>query len=110
MALTKADNELLTRVGAGTPMGDLMRRYWQPALLSWEVDEKDGAPVRVRLLGEDLVAIWRNVDQKRFQNYRATFTLLDEPVVSRGWIDAVLSGQILDASCPSAWRAVRPPA
>jgi phenylpropionate dioxygenase-like ring-hydroxylating dioxygenase large terminal subunit len=37
-------------------MGTLMRRYWQPALLSEELPERDGAPVRVRLLGEDLVA------------------------------------------------------
>ncbi len=37
-------------------MGELLRRYWQPALLSWELDEKDGAPLRVRLLCEDLIA------------------------------------------------------
>src|SRR6476660_10139667 len=54
--LTAADNEALTRVGAETPMGRLMRRYWVPALLSWEVAEPDGPPVEVRLLGEDLVA------------------------------------------------------
>lgn len=49
-------NERLVRVGPGTPGGNLMRRYWQPALLAAEVPDKDGAPVRVRLLGEDLVA------------------------------------------------------
>jgi phenylpropionate dioxygenase-like ring-hydroxylating dioxygenase large terminal subunit len=54
--LTKDENERLTRVGPGTPMGELMRRYWQPALLSEELPENDGAPVRVRLLGEDLIA------------------------------------------------------
>ncbi len=54
--LTKDENERLTRVGAGTPMGETIRRYWLPALLSWELPEPDGAPVRVRLLGEDLVA------------------------------------------------------
>jgi phthalate 4,5-dioxygenase len=54
--LTKEENERLTRVGAGTPMGETLRRYWLPALLSWELPEPDGAPVRVRLLGEDLVA------------------------------------------------------
>ena len=48
-------NDLLTRVGRGTPMGDAMRRYWMPALLSWEL-EADGAPVRLKLLGESLVA------------------------------------------------------
>ena len=59
--LTHADNEVLTRVGPGTLMGDLMRRYWLPALLSTELADPDGAPVRLRLLGEDLVA-WRNTD------------------------------------------------
>jgi phthalate 4,5-dioxygenase len=54
--LTAEENARLTRVGPGTPMGNLMRRYWQPALLSSEVPEPDGAPVRVRLLGEDLIA------------------------------------------------------
>ncbi len=49
-------NEQLTRVGQGTPMGAMMRLYWLPALLSQEIAEPDGPPVRVRLLGEDLVA------------------------------------------------------
>ena len=50
------DNERLVRVGPNTPAGNLFRRYWQPALLSSELKEIDGVPVRVRLLGEDLVA------------------------------------------------------
>ncbi|HKT17463.1 MAG TPA: Rieske 2Fe-2S domain-containing protein [Stellaceae bacterium] len=50
------DSERLVRVGPGTPAGALFRRYWQPAALVREVSEKDGAPVRVRLLGEDLIA------------------------------------------------------
>ena len=54
--LTPAENNKITRVGAGTPMGNLMRRYWQPAALSSELPENDGAPQRVRLLGEDLIA------------------------------------------------------
>lgn len=58
--LSKKDNELLTRVGPGTPMGDLMRQYWLPILHSWEL-EPDGPPLRVRVLGEDLVA-WRDTD------------------------------------------------
>ena len=43
-------------VGPGTPMGDVFRRYWIPALLSEEVAEPDGTPARVKLLCEDLVA------------------------------------------------------
>ncbi|HEY7301795.1 MAG TPA: Rieske 2Fe-2S domain-containing protein [Xanthobacteraceae bacterium] len=54
--LKPEDNERLVRVGPGRPAGELMRRYWQPALLSEELPENDGPPVRLRLLGEDLVA------------------------------------------------------
>jgi phthalate 4,5-dioxygenase len=54
--LSVEDNQVLTRVGPGTPMGALLRRFWIPALLSSEVGEPDGKPLRIRLLGEDLVA------------------------------------------------------
>ena len=54
-------NDALSRVGKGTPMGDTMRRYSLPALLSFEILEPDCPPVRVRLLGEDLVA-FRSTD------------------------------------------------
>jgi nitrite reductase/ring-hydroxylating ferredoxin subunit len=53
--LSREDNERLTRVGPGTPMGDLMRRYWIPAAFSHQIAKPDGPPVRVRLLCEDLV-------------------------------------------------------
>ena len=54
--LSNQDNEILTRVGPGTLMGNLLRRYWIPALLSMEVPVPDSPPVRVRILCEDLVA------------------------------------------------------
>jgi phthalate 4,5-dioxygenase len=54
--LSRDDNELLCRVGPGTPMGDLMRQYWMPMGLSSELPEPEGSPLRVRLLGEDLIA------------------------------------------------------
>ena len=54
--LSVEDNERLVRVGRGKPAGELFRRYWQPALLSSELPEPDGVPVRVRLLGETLIA------------------------------------------------------
>jgi phthalate 4,5-dioxygenase len=54
--LSVEDNEALTHVGPRTVMGDLLRQYWAPALLSEEVADPDGAPVRLRLLGENLVA------------------------------------------------------
>jgi phthalate 4,5-dioxygenase len=54
--LHQDENELITRVGPGTPMGQLMREYWLPALLSSEVPTPDSDPVRVLLLGEQLIA------------------------------------------------------
>src|SRR5438105_3675281 len=54
--LTREDNELVSRVGPGTPMGDLMRQYWLPALLSSELPAPDSDPLRVLLLGEKLIA------------------------------------------------------
>src|ERR1700757_401009 len=55
--LSAEENELLCRVEADAPMGRLMRRHWIPACMSEEVAEPDGKPVRVRLLGEDHVAL-----------------------------------------------------
>ncbi len=54
--LSIEENELITRTGPGTPMGEVLRRYWVPALLSWELPEPDCPPVRLRLMSEDLVA------------------------------------------------------
>ncbi|MAF37799.1 MAG: (2Fe-2S)-binding protein [Chloroflexi bacterium] len=54
--LTRDDNETLTRTDQGTPMGEVMRRYWLPALLTSELPGPDCPPVRVRILGEQLVA------------------------------------------------------
>ena len=54
--LSQAENELLTRTNAGTPMGELFRRFWIPALLPSELPGPDSDPVRLRLLGEDLIA------------------------------------------------------
>lgn len=54
--LTHEENTLLMQTKAGTPMGDYFRRYWLPALLATELPQPDCPPVRVRLLGEDLIA------------------------------------------------------
>jgi phenylpropionate dioxygenase-like ring-hydroxylating dioxygenase large terminal subunit len=53
--LNRQDNELICRVGPGTPMGEMMRRYWHPVCTSAQL-ERDAKPLRVRLLGEDFVA------------------------------------------------------
>jgi phenylpropionate dioxygenase-like ring-hydroxylating dioxygenase large terminal subunit len=54
--LSAADNALLTRTGPGTAMGAYFRRFWLPLALSEELPDRDGTPLRVTMLGEDLVA------------------------------------------------------
>src|SRR5881409_655602 len=73
--LSCEDNELLTRVDRGTPMGTTMRRYWIPALLAWELPAPDCPPVRVKLLGEELVA---------FRDTQDRIGLIDEFCPHRG--------------------------
>src|SRR5690606_38299627 len=68
-------NELLTRTGPGTPMGDVFRRYWIPALLAQELPEPDCAPVRVQLLSERLLA---------FRDSSGRLGLVDEFCAHRG--------------------------
>jgi phthalate 4,5-dioxygenase oxygenase subunit len=53
--LTREENELMCRIAPGTPMGQMLREYWAPALRSQAL-EADGAPVRVRMLGENYIA------------------------------------------------------
>ena len=67
--LSREDNERLTRVGPGTPMGALMRRYWIPAAFSHQIAEPDCPPIAVKLLGESLVA---------FRDTEGRVGLLDE--------------------------------
>lgn len=67
--LTKEQNDLLTQTGPGTPMGEMFRRYWIPALLSEEIPEPDCPPVRTKLLGEQLIA---------FRDSEGRIGLLDE--------------------------------
>jgi phthalate 4,5-dioxygenase oxygenase subunit len=73
--LGQNENDSLTRIGAQTPMGELMRRYWIPALLAEEIPAPDCSPVRVRLLGEDLVA---------FRDSQGRAGLLGEHCAHRG--------------------------
>lgn len=54
--LNASDNALLTQTEAGTPMGELFRCFWHPVLLSEDLTQRDGPPVRLRVLSEDLVA------------------------------------------------------
>ena len=73
--LPKDQNELLTQTGPATPMGQLMRRYWIPALLSEEIPEPDCPPVRVRIFSEELVA---------FRDSHGRIGLFEEHCLHRG--------------------------
>ncbi len=73
--LAKEDNELITQTNAGTPMGELIRRYWIPALLSEEIPAPDCPPARVHMLGEDLVA---------FRDTQGRIGLIGERCAHRG--------------------------
>ena len=59
--LSREENDLITRTNNASPLNDLMRRYWLPALLSSELPDHGSKPVQVRLLNEELVA-WRLAD------------------------------------------------
>src|SRR5204863_5591946 len=73
--LTRDQNELLCRVEGNAPMGGIMRRHWLPVCLSEEVAERDGAPVRSRLVGESLVV---------FRDSKGKLGVLDEHCPHRG--------------------------
>jgi phthalate 4,5-dioxygenase oxygenase subunit len=73
--LTKEQNELLCRVEGAAAMGRLMRSHWLPVCMAEEVAERDGAPVRARLLGEDLVV---------FRDSNGRLGVLDEHCPHRG--------------------------
>jgi phenylpropionate dioxygenase-like ring-hydroxylating dioxygenase large terminal subunit len=73
--LRKEQNELLTQTGPGTPMGQLFRSAWMPALLADELPANDCPPVRVKLLSERLVA---------FRDSQGRLGLIDEFCAHRG--------------------------
>ena len=80
--LSDEQNRTLTQVGAGTPMGELLRRYWMPIAAVAELDDKATKPVR--LLGEDLVL---------YKDQAGTYGLVDRHCphrradLSYGWVE-----------------------
>ncbi|MFI8523100.1 restriction endonuclease [Promicromonospora sukumoe] len=54
---------------------------------------------------EELVAVWRTTRELRFQNYRAHFTMLNTPTITRSWIDQILARDPLGDACPPEWQA-----
>ena len=73
--ISQEQNDALTRTNAGSLMGDFFRRYWIPALHDFELPEPDCAPVRVKLLGEELIA---------FRDSQNRIGLIDELCAHRG--------------------------
>jgi phenylpropionate dioxygenase-like ring-hydroxylating dioxygenase large terminal subunit len=73
--LKKEQNDFITHTGPGTPMGELFRRYWTPALLAEELPKNDCPPVRVKLFSERLVA---------FRDSKGQLGLIDEFCPHRG--------------------------
>src|SRR6202008_2875962 len=73
--LSREENDAVTQVGPGTPLGEMMRRYWIPVATSKQIAEKDSAPLRVRLLSEDFIA---------FRDSNGKVGVLDELCLHRG--------------------------
>jgi phthalate 4,5-dioxygenase len=73
--LNQRENNLLTRTGPETPMGELMRRYWIPVVCSSEIEQPDSPPLQVKLMGEDLIV---------FRDTTGRVGLLEEACPHRG--------------------------
>jgi len=63
--LRAEDNKFLTESGAGTGMGELLRRFWMPVLLSAELPEADGTPKKIVVMGEELLAFRDRSEERR---------------------------------------------
>ena len=73
--LRAEDNKFLTESGAGTGMGELLRRFWMPVLLSAELPEADGTPKKIMVMGEELLA---------FRDTRGVVGVIDQYCPHRG--------------------------
>ena len=109
---TQRKGNVILRDAFANAAGGRDQRALVPPFLLFEKVRADGRDVRFRglmvpgsplvLADEQLVAIWRNRQGQRFQNYRAIFTVLDEAGLSRAWIDHVLAGRP-GVAAPRAW-------
>jgi len=106
-------NELLSRVFQLAHEGRDERRKVPPILVFANTGEwRDVVFLGLAVPGtsdlrasEDLVAIWRTARGRRFQNYRARFTVLDAPLLQRAWIREILKGRPHTSKAPAAWQA-----
>ena len=93
--LSSSDNDLLTSTGPGSAMGDYFRRFWQPVALSSELPEPDGTPLRIKVLGEDLLA-FRTTDG-RVRSFPVNLTA-----------PSLIWGPVWICASKSAWMFVVP--
>src|ERR1700724_4722290 len=94
--LRAEDNKVLTESGAGTPMGELLRRFWLPVLLSEELPESDGPPKKIVVMGEELLA---------FRDSRGVVGVIDQYCPHRGanlWLRS--NAEISKRCCYQAWK------
>lgn len=111
-ATTRSGNAILKQVFEWAH-GDAAARRRVPPVLVFEKAGR-GRDVKFRGLaapgspniapGDDLVAVWRMSEGERFQNYKASFTILDESNVTRQWLNDVLEGSSSSDACPAAWK------
>ena len=73
--LSAGDNRVLTQSDAGTLMGELLRRFWQPELLSEELPEPDGPPKKIVVMGQPLLG---------FRDTRGRVGIIDQQCPHRG--------------------------
>jgi hypothetical protein len=105
-------NEILRRIFESAHAGMESRRQAPPIFLFGSIGVyRDmtflglAVPgVRGLDVSEDLLAVWKTSEGKRFQNYRASFTVLDVPVVSRSWIADLLDEKADSANAPQPWQ------
>ena len=107
----RSGNLLLRRIFEASRGSAVERLATPPILLFEKATARDArfrgllAPGSPRLSSdEELVAVWRTTRDLRFQNYRAHFTVLRTPRVSREWIEQVLAGNPVGSACPGEWR------
>ena len=96
--LRKEQNDLLTQTGPGTPMGQMYRCYWLPALLAEELPENECPPVRVKLLSERLLA---------FRDTDGRYGLIDEFCAHRGVSLWFGRNEEVRAALPLSWLEIR---
>ncbi|RZI61356.1 MAG: restriction endonuclease [Zymomonas sp.] len=107
----RGGNQILRRAFELAHGGEAERRQVAPFLVFAKGEGRDAVFKGLAVPGaahldasSDLVAVWKSVEGQRFQNYRATFTILALDVVPRAWLAELLQGVTDGPACPAVWR------